>query len=255
VQFIETHRDEPFFLYFAHTFPHIPLFASSDFKDKSLRGLYGDAVEEIDWSVGQVLETLQRLNLVENTWVLFTSDNGPWLTKDLEGGSAGLLRGGKGTTWEGGMREPTIAWWPGTISAGVVNPGLSSTLDILPTCLALAGVELPTDRILDGVNLLPMLRGEGPSQRDTMFFYRGTRLYAVRHGAWKVHFITQTYIRGDKPREHDPPLLFQLEHDPSERYNVASDHPEILSKIMKVVEAHQATIKPVENQLEIPLPG
>ncbi len=254
VQFIENHRDEPFFLYFPHTFPHIPLFASSDFKDKSLRGLYGDVVEEIDWSVGQVLDTLQRLKLVENTLVLFTSDNGPWLTQDLEGGSAGLLRGGKGSTWDGGMREPTIAWWPGTIPAGMVNAGLSSTLDILPTCLALAGMEPPTDRILDGVNMLPMLRGEGTSQRDTMFFYRGTRLYAVRQGAWKVHFITQAGYR-DKPHEQDPPLLFHLEHDPSEKYNVASDHPEILTRIMKVVEAHQATIGPVENQLEIPLPG
>ncbi|MFB0517534.1 MAG: sulfatase [Candidatus Neomarinimicrobiota bacterium] len=254
VQFIEDHRDEPFFLYFPHTFPHIPLFASADFKGKSLRGLYGDVVEEIDWSVGQILDTLQRLKLFASTLVLFTSDNGPWLTQDLEGGSAGLLRGGKGSTWDGGMREPTIAWWPGTIPAGMVNAGLSSTLDILPTCLALAGVALPTDRTLDGVNMLPMLRGAGPSQRDTMFFYRGTRLCAVRQGPWKVHFTTQAGYQ-DQPHEHDPPLLFHLEHDPSEKYNVASDHPEVLARIIKVVEAHQATIEPVENQLEIPLPG
>jgi arylsulfatase A-like enzyme len=254
VRFIENHRDETFFLYFPHTFPHVPLFASSDFKDQSLRGLYGDVVEEIDWSVGQVLDTLQRLKLAENTLVLFTSDNGPWLTQDQAGGSAGLLRGGKGSTWDGGMREPTIAWWPGTIPAGAVNAGLSSTLDILPTCLALAGVEPPTDRTLDGVNLLPMLRGAAPSERDTMFFYRGTRLYAVRLGPWKVHFTTQAGY-GDQPHEQDPPLLFHLEHDPSEKYNVAADHPEILTEIMRVVEAHRATIEPVENQLEIPLPG
>jgi len=250
VQFIEDHRDEPFFLYFPHTFPHIPLFASSDFKDKSLRGLYGDVVEEIDWSVGQVLDTLQRLKLADNTLVVFTSDNGPWLTQDLAGGSAGLLRGGKGSTWDGGMREPTIAWWPGTIPAGTVNAGLASTLDLLPTCLALAGVQPPTDRILDGVNMLPMLQGAGPSRRDTMFFYRGAQLYAVRKGPWKIHYITQAGYR-DKPHQQDPPLLFHLEHDPSEQHDVASEHPEVVADMLNVVQAHQATIEPVVNQLEI----
>jgi arylsulfatase A len=254
IQFIEDHQREPFFLYFPHTFPHVPLFASTDFEDQSLRGLYGDVVEELDWSVGQVLDTLRRLGLDENTLVLFTSDNGPWLTQDQEGGSAGLLRGGKGSTWDGGMREPTIAWWPGTIPAGAVNAGLSSTLDILPTCLAVAGVQPPGDRILDGFDLLPMLRGSGASRRDVMLFYRGTRLYAVRHGPWKLHFTTQAGY-GDQPHEQDPPLLFHLEHDPSEKYNVAADHPEIVSEIVELVEAHRATIEPVENQLEIPLPG
>jgi len=140
IDFIGRNKDKPFFLYFPHTFPHVPLFASKTFKDKSLRGLYGDVVEELDWSVGQIRKTLRRLRLAERTLVMFTSDNGPWLIMRLRGGSAGLLRGGKGSTWEGGMREPFVAWWPGKIPAGSVGTELACTMDIFSTCLALAGV-------------------------------------------------------------------------------------------------------------------
>ena len=144
--FIRQHRDGPFFLYLAHNFPHVPLFASDKFQGKSRRGLYGDVVEELDWSVGQVLDTLRETKLDDNTLVFFTSDNGPWLIKNANGGSAGLLREGKGSTWEGGMREPAIAWWPGKIPAGRVTTELASSLDLLATIAKLTEAELPSDR-------------------------------------------------------------------------------------------------------------
>ena len=251
LKFIRTSKDRPFFLYYAQTFPHIPLFASKDFKGKSPRGLYGDVVEELDWSVGEILKTLRELKLAERTLVMFTSDNGPWLIMRLNGGSAGLLRGGKGSTWEGGMREPTIAWWPGVIRPGTLCTQLASTLDVLPTCAALAGVKLPTDRTYDGANLMPALT-EGKSIRDVMYFYRGEQLYAVRKGPWKLHFTTQAGYR-DKPHKHDPPLLFHLDNDPSEQFDLAKKNPAVVEEIKNLAAAHKKTVKPVVNQLEIPL--
>jgi len=249
VRFIRTNKDRPLFVYLAHSMPHVPLFTSADFKGRSLRGLYGDVIEEIDWSVGRVLDTLRELDLDKNTLVAFTSDNGPWLIFNDHGGSAGLLREGKGSTWEGGMREPTLFWWPGTIPAGVV-PDVGSTLDLLPTCAKLAGAELPADLTLDGVDISPALLGTGPSPRDEMFFYRGVQLYAVRKGPFKAHFITRSAYGGGKPEKHDPPLLFNLEHDPSEKYNVAEQHPDVIAEIRKLAEAHQAAMVPGEPQLD-----
>lgn len=250
IRFIEGNKDRPFFLYFPHTFPHVPLFASKEFNDKSLRGLYGDVVEELDWSVGQILDTLRGSKLDEKTLVFFTSDNGPWLIKKLDGGSAGLLRGGKGSTWEGGMREPCIAWWPGKIKPGSVNTELACTMDIFATCLELANVALPKDRIIDGVSMAAALLGTGGSERDVMFYYRGSRLMAVRKGPWKAHFITQAGYE-EKAKKHDPPLLFHLEHDPSEKYDAAKEHPDVLADIRREVERHKANLKPVESQLEL----
>ncbi len=248
IRFIERSRNRPFFLYLAHTMVHVPLFVSDEFRGRSLRGLYGDAVEEIDWSVGRVLETLRRERLAENTLVVFTSDNGPWLTFDQHGGSAGLLREGKGCTFEGGMREPCILWWPGTIKPAVIHD-LGATMDLYTTILRLAGTEPPTDRVVDGLDLRPVLFGRGPSPRDTMFYYRGARLYAVRKGPYKAHFITQSAYGGDKPVEHDPPLLYHLGHDPSEKYDIAKDHPEMIEAIRKEVERHRSDLVPGEDQL------
>ena len=175
VDFIREHQEEPFFVYLAHSMPHIPLFVSEDFDGISLNGLYGDVIEEIDWSVGQVLETLRELDLDERTLVFFTSDNGPWLVFDTHGGSSGLLRGGKGMTWEGGMREPAIAWWPGTIEAGQVERRVASTMDLLPTAAAVAGTDAPDDRTIDGKSLLPLLRGEtSEAVHDAFFYYRAS---------------------------------------------------------------------------------
>ena len=250
VQFIRDRKQGPFFLYFAHTFPHVPLFASDKFGGQSRRGLYGDVVEELDWSVGQILDTLRREGLGKNTFVFFTSDNGPWLIQGEAGGSAGLLREGKGSTWDGGMREPGIAWWPGRVPAGVVTHELACTMDLFTTSLRLAGAEVPKDRVIDGEDMTPLLFGTGPSQREVFFYYRGSQLYAARMGSLKAHFITRPGYGPEAPVKHDPPLLFHLGHDPSERFDVAQKHPDVLAAIAKEVERHRATVVPVKSQLE-----
>lgn len=249
LRIIKTHKDQPFFLYLAHTFPHVPLFRSEEFADQSLRGLFGDVVEEVDWSTGQILNTLRDLDLDRNTLVVFTSDNGPWLSYQQQGGSAGLLRGGKGSTFEGGMREPALFWWPGKVLHGV-EMGMGSTLDIFPTACSLAGVEVPSDRIIDGFDLSPVLLGDSPSPREIMFFYRGTQIFAVRKGPYKAHFFTRAGYGQKKEFVHDPPLLYHLNHDPAEKYNIAKDHPEIIEDIRREVERHRQSIKPVKNQLD-----
>jgi len=253
VDFIKRHKDEPFFLYFPHTMPHVPLFRSAAFADRSRRGLYGDVVEEIDWSVGQVLGALRELQLDQNTLVVFTSDNGPWLIFDQQGGSAGLLRGGKGSTWDGGVREPTLAWWPGRITAGSIGREVASTMDLFATLHALGGVELPQDRTLDSYDLTPVLLGEGTSGRELLFYYRAYNLMAVRKGPWKMHLMTQDgYGAGARqPVTHDPPLLFHLEHDPSESVDVAARHPDVIQQILADVKVHQAEMQPASSQLEL----
>lgn len=250
VKLLRANRDRPFFLYLAHTMPHVPLFASDKFQGKSTRGLYGDVVEEIDWSVGQILRCLREEKLQHKTLVFFSSDNGPWLTFDEQGGSAGLLRDGKGSTWEGGMRVPGLAWWPGTVPAGVTTQELGCTMDLFTTAIQLAGGTPPADRIVDGLDLTPVLTGKGKSPRDTMLYYRGTRLYAARHGPWKAHFVTRPAYGKEEAVEHDPPLLYHLGHDPGEKLNVAREHPEVLTTIHKVVAAHRKGLKPGEPQLD-----
>ncbi|MBA3697767.1 MAG: sulfatase [Planctomycetes bacterium] len=240
---IRANTDKPFFLYFAHTFPHTPLFASPEFRGSSRRGIYGDVVQELDWSVGQVLATLRESGVAENTLVVFTSDNGPWLTQGLQGGSAGLLKDGKGCTWEGGMRVPGLAWWPGRIKPGVTSEP-ASTLDLLPTLLTLAGALVPTDRPLDGADLAPLLfEGKALPERP-FFYYRGTRVAAVRIGEYKAHFFTQTGYGAAKPEEHTPPLLYHLGRDPSEQYNIAAKHPEIVERLIKARDEHQSAMQP-----------
>lgn len=249
VEFIKSNQDGPYFLYLPHSMPHVPLFRSEAFTNKSLRGLYGDVIEEIDWSVGQILETIRRSPAADNTLVFFTSDNGPWLIFNEQGGSAGLLRDGKGSTWEGGMREPTLAWWPGTIAPGSVSRQLASTMDIFATASELAQVKLPEDRILDSYDLTPVLQG-GPSQRKAVFYYRGYRLMAVRHGDWKMHLMTQDAYGQPQPVKHDTPLLFNLHEDPSEKWDVSKEHPNVVKQLTEVVQEHLKTAKHAESQLE-----
>jgi arylsulfatase A-like enzyme len=249
VAFIKANRERPFFLYLPHTMPHVPLFASKEFAGKSKRGLYGDVVEELDWSVGQVLEALRREGIEENTIVIFTSDNGPWLIMGLQGGSAGLLREGKGSTWEGGVRVPCIMAWPGQIPPASTNADIVATLDLLPTLTKLAGGKPPADRTLDGHDIAPVLFGKGRSPREAMFFYRDTSLFALRKGPWKLHLVTQDGY-GGKPVKHDRPLLFHLDRDPSEKYDIASDHPEVVADLMKERAAHAARMVVGKNQLE-----
>jgi len=249
IKFINANKSKPFFLYLAHSMPHMPLFRSKEFEGKSARGLYGDVIEELDANVGRLLDTLRQLKLDRDTLVVFTSDNGPWALFDEQGGSAGLLRGAKGGTYEGGMREPTIFWRPGTLKPGVVTD-IGSTLDLLPTFCALAGVKAPTDRALDGYDLTPVLHGKGRSPRQTMFYWRGSKLYAVRHGAFKAHFITQAEYGGEAAVTHATPELYNLDHDPSEKWNVAAKHPEVIAEIRRIADEHKKAIPPVENQLD-----
>lgn len=249
-EFIRERQDQPFFVYLAHSMPHVPLFRSEDFEDVSRAGRYGDVIEEIDWSVGHIMETLEELDLAENTLVLFTSDNGPWnLLFTTHAGLPGPFRGGKGTTWEGGVRVPTLFWWPGTIAPGVVMD-MGAAMDMLPTFAALAGVSLPDDRVYDGYDLSPVLLDEAPSPRDDLIYYRGEQVYAARKGAYKAHFVTQgAYGSGGPREEHDPPQLYNLDLDPPERANIADERPEVLAAIEAMVREHVEGVEPVENQL------
>jgi arylsulfatase A-like enzyme len=249
LKFIRASKDKPFFLYLAHTFPHIPLFASDAFRGKSPRGLYGDVVEEIDWSVGELLNALRGEGLAERTLVVFSSDNGPWLIMNERGGSAGLLRDGKGSTFEGGMRVPGIFWWPGRVAPATVRE-MGSTLDLLPTFVRLAGGEAPADRALDGFDLSPILLGRGPSPRQAMIFYRGTTLYAFRKGPWKAHFFTRSGYVKEPETAHERPLLFHLGNDPGEKHDLGEKNPGVIEEIRREADAHRATVTPVENQLE-----
>lgn len=248
VKFIQSNKAKPFFLYFPHTFPHTPLFASKDFAGKSPRGIYGDVVEELDASVGKVLDVLRAEKLAENTLVFFTSDNGPWLIMSQQGGSAGLLRDGKGSTWEGGMRVPGIAWWPGKIKP-TVQRTMACTMDLFTTSLKLAGADVPGDRPIDGLDIRPLLFGTGTVSRDAYYFYRGTRLMAARAGDFKAHFMTQPGYGQPKPDEHPVPLLFNLKVDASETFNVATNHPAVLAQITAAVEKHKAALQPAPSQL------
>jgi arylsulfatase A len=248
VGFIAKKKGAPFFLYFAHTFPHVPMFASPEFKGQSRGGIYGDAVEEIDWSVGQVLDALKKEGVAENTLVIFTSDNGPWLIMGNQGGSAGPLKEGKGSTWEGGMRVPGIVWWPGKIMPGITHE-MASTMDIFTTALKLARAPRPADVTLDGQDLAPVLFASEPLPSRPFFYYRGDQLFACRLGQWKAHFRTQNGYGQPKPEAHEPPLLFHLELDPSEKRDVAADHPGVISRIQDAVKAHQASVVSGEPQL------
>ncbi|MBN1999472.1 sulfatase [candidate division KSB1 bacterium] len=248
IKLIRANKEKKFFIYLAHNLPHVPLFRSKEFEGKSNRGLYGDVVQEIDDGVGRILRTLEKLRLAKNTMVVFTSDNGPWLIFNELGGSAGLLRGGKGGTYEGGMREPTIFHWPGRIKPGVVTD-LGATMDLLPTLCTIAGAPVPDDRALDGYDLSPVLFEGKSSPRDIVFFYRGTRVFALRKGPFKAHFITKSEYGSDNEVHHDPPLLYHLEHDPSEKYNVADKYPDVIADIKNEFNKHLDGLVPGEDQL------
>lgn len=252
IQLIKQFRGKsPFFIYLAHNLPHIPLFRSAEFENHSARGLYGDVVEEIDHGVGQILQTLKHAGIDNNTLVMFTSDNGPWLPYGTHGGSAGLLREGKGSTWEGGMRVPMIARWPGQIPAGQTTQKLATTMDLYTTCIKLAGGNVRQDEVVDGVDIRPVFRGEDVSPRKSLLYYRGTNLMAVRLGPWKAHYKTQfAYKRPREITNHNPPVLYHLEHDPSEKHDVSKDHPEVLAQIDQLVQEHKKSLKARPSQLE-----
>lgn len=244
VRFITENRTRPFFLYLAHSLPHIPLARSPEFAGHSTGGMYGDVIEEIDASTGRVLDALKAAGLDRKTLVVFTSDNGPWLPFGAHGGSAGPLREGKGTTWEGGVRTPAIFWWPGTVRPSVVTD-IGSAMDLFTTAARLAGADVPRDRAIDGVDLRAPLTGSGPSPRQVLFYYWDNELRAVRKGNYKAHFITSgAYGQGEPRQEHDPPLLFNLAEDPGERHDLAATHREVVADLVREAEAHRRSMSP-----------
>ncbi len=251
VEFIRAHREDPFFVYLPHSMPHVPLFRSPAFEGHSEAGLYGDVIEEIDWSVGRILDTLEEEGLAEDTLVFFSSDNGPWTAFRTQGGLAGPLREGKGMTWEGGMRVPGLFWWPGTIAPAVVTSEMGSTSDLFATFIKAAGGRLPDDRPMDSLDLGPVLRGDGAGPRDEAPFYRGSELYAYRHGAFKAHFITRgEYGLGGERMEHDPPLLFDLSVDAGEQWDVAAEQPEALAEVVARARQHLAGVDVAPSEFD-----
>ncbi|NLE38226.1 MAG: sulfatase [Pirellulaceae bacterium] len=239
IRFLEEHEDRPFFLYLAHTMPHVKLGASEAFLGKSQRGLYGDVIEEIDWNVGRVLDTLDRLGLSNNTIVWFSSDNGPWLTKGKNGGSAGPLREGKGSAWEGGFRVPSIVWGPGHVPGGRTSDAMASTLDILPTFAAMAGAEPPPGRVLDGRDQTALITGKTDvTARDTFFYYIEENLHAVRQGKWKLALPNRKKFR-PYAKDKTPvttPELYDLENDVGEKHDVADAYPEVVRDLLKLAD-------------------
>jgi len=240
VAFIRKSKDKPFLLYLAHTAVHVPIHPGAAFVGKSSNGRFGDWVEELDWSAGRVLDTLRELKLDDHTLVIFTSDNGPWLVKGADAGSAGPLRGGKGSTWEGGMREPTIAWWPGKIAPGSVCSAVAGTIDLLPTAVALAGGTVPATPVIDGRDISPLLLGKSTqSPREAHYYFRSYSLEAVRQGPWKLAVIPQheTMGKGVLPdASGTEPRLYNLDEDIGERTNVADKHPEIVTKLKTLAD-------------------
>ncbi|HWA97198.1 MAG TPA: sulfatase [Pirellulales bacterium] len=269
VLFIERNKDRPFFLYLPHVMPHVPIFASSDFKGRTERGLYGDVIEELDWSMGQILDALARNDLERSTWIIFASDNGPFLSYGDHAGSAKPLREGKLTTWEGGMRVPCIMRWPGTIAAGTVCHDLVATIDLLPTVAGLLGASLP-DRTIDGRDALPLIAGNAgaASPHEAYYYYGGDELQAVRSGDWKLH-LPHDYLtpasppgHGGKPANfenlkpesmalsglrgiasrhgyivaHTDLALYDLRSDPGETVNIAAEHPAIVARLQALAE-------------------
>ncbi|MDA0754354.1 MAG: sulfatase [Candidatus Marinimicrobia bacterium] len=246
VELVNHYKEDNFFIYLAHSLPHIPLYASDDFLGKSKRGLYGDVIEEIDFGVGQILSELKKLKLDKNTIVVFTSDNGPWLTYKTHGGSAGLLRDGKGTTWEGGMRVPAIFWGADIVSKSVNEMG--STLDLYPTFMSISNISYKDDNELDGIDLSDVLFSNGSSSRVVMPFYNGSELYAFRYKNYKLHLKTSSWF--SKVETHDPPMLFDLEIDPSEKYNISEENPEKINEILKIINIHKEKIVFGNDQLK-----
>ncbi len=238
--FISRHRDKPFFLMLAHPMPHIPIYSSKEFEGRSAGGRYGDTVEEIDWSVGQIMEQLRASGLAENTLVIFSSDNGPWLITKYESGSAGVLREGKASAYEGGFRVPFIVW--GSMIKPQLVTDMGSTLDILPTIAELVATELSASDIYDGESLLPTFEHGAVSPREGFVFYRSDEVYAVRVGDYKAIYATKpTYTRGDKV-VYSTPELYNVAVDPSERYNIAEQYPEVLERIERYLSAHRASL-------------
>ena len=256
VKFIAKNKNQPFFLYVPHSMPHVPLYVSDKFQGKSQRGLYGDVIMEIDWSVGQIVAALKKHKLDRRTLVIFTSDNGPWLNYGTHSGLALPLREGKGTTWDGGQREPTVMWWPGQVPAGHVCREVAGTIDILPTLAQLAGIQqLPQEHTIDGHDIWPLISGKenAKSPHEAYYFYWGRHLQAIRSGRWKLHFPhAYRSLAGRKGGTGGKPVryvqkrtglaLFDLAQDIGETTNVIGDHAEVVTRLQALANRARAEL-------------
>ncbi len=250
IQFIKKNKENPFFVYLPYAMPHVPLFPGENFKGKSERGIYGDVIEEIDWSVGEIISALKNLELDKNTIVFFASDNGPWIIKGLDGGSSGLFRDGKGSTWEGGMRVPGIVYWPGQIKPKI-NTKTATVRDIYATAISLAGAEIPKDRVIDGYDLTDYLlhpEKVGKNEVEKPYFYYGlsNQLFAVRKGGWKLHIKIHSQT-GIAYFNEKLPLLFNVNIDPSENYDVSDNYPEIVAELTELLQQQEISTKEASN--------
>ncbi|MGE9271055.1 MAG: sulfatase-like hydrolase/transferase, partial [Verrucomicrobiales bacterium] len=244
--FIEANKEGPFFAYLPHTMPHTKLAASKDFKGKSKGGLYGDVIEELDYHVGRVLDKVNELGLAENTYVIFTSDNGPWWIRKDHGGHAEPLRGAKTSCWEGGLRVPCVMWAPGRIPAGSETDAVAATIDLMPTLAGLAGTQAPQDRVIDGVDIADLIHGKVESVDRNYFYYQHDCLRAVRSGKWKLMLPHTEPVKGSiatKWRNHikktdairiQKARLYDLEADIGETKDVSGEHPEVVAELSKL---------------------
>ena len=248
IKFIKANKDNPFFIYLPHTMPHLPLHTGEAFRGHSPHGQYADVIEEIDWSVGQILQTLRQLNLAEKTLVVFTSDNGATGGK---GRSNAPLRGHKGSTWEGGMREPCVVWRPGRIPAGKTCDELACTMDLLPTFARLAGTRPPGDRIIDGRNIWPLMSGKkkAKSPHEAFYYYQIDQLQAVRSGRWKLHLPFKLKKRNwGKPIPDSPLKLYDLKADIGEANNVATQYPDVVKRLLVLAEKAREDLGDVKRK-------
>ena len=255
VDFIERNHEKPFFIYMPHSMPHVPLNVSDKFAGKSKRGLYGDVIMEVDWSVGQVLDALDRHGIADDTLVVFTCDNGPWLIYGDHAGSTGVFREGKFTTFEGGHRSACIMRWPGRIPAGTICTESAMTIDLLPTFAGITGGALP-DHPIDGLDIAPLMYGEpgAKTPHDALYHYWDNQLQAIRSGRWKLHLPHGYQTLGDQPggmggvrgayeRTRIELALFDINTDPGEKYNVADEHPDIVERLRKIGEEFDASLQ------------
>lgn len=253
-RFIKENRKNPFFLYLAHPMPHVPIAASDRFKGKSAAGLFGDVMEEIDWSIGEIIRTLKEQGLTKNTLVIFTSDNGPWLTFGNHAGNTGGLREGKGTAWEGGVRVPFIVSWPGVIPAGTISNNMASTIDMLPTIANVCKAKLP-ERKIDGVNIWDLfVQKPGANPRDEfVYYYDRNSLKGIRKGKWKLVFpnTSQTYKKTVMGLDGWPGAygsvavklaLYDLSTDPGETLDVQSQHPDVVERLTQIADGYRKTL-------------
>lgn len=256
VETIRKNKSRPFFLYLAHNMSHVPIFASEAFKDKSGKGLYADVIKEIDWSVGELMKALAENKIDDNTIFIFTSDNGPWLVYGNHAGSAGALREGKGTTFEGGTRVPFVVKWPGKVTPGTTSSIYASLFDLLPTFAEITGARLPSQKI-DGKSMLPLWRGRTKEIRDAQYFYVGNNLQAIRSGRWKLHLphpyehLTEPGYDGTRGKTESKSIelsLFDLASDVAESIDVAAQHPDVVERLQALGQKFDADLKATMRQ-------